>query len=150
MNYWLDWLNETDEQIKEDKMYFISSHQDVYSQFIIQAQQWAKDKECTKKEYIYFITFTTRPETREGSEEFLKSQAVRESLKIVSFSYVKEHTETNLHYHVLLTSHKSLEKSVFKHWISSRGNIDFKRVKPETLNTVKSYMMKENQPIVLF
>lgn len=148
MNYWLDWLNETDEELKEDKMYYISNNRDVYSQFIIQAQQWAKDKE-PKKEYIYFITFTTRPDARDGSEEFLISQSKRESLKLLSFSYVKEHTTTNLHYHVLLSSEKSLEKSVFKHWISSRGNIDFKRVKPETLNSVKSYMMKENQPTVL-
>lgn len=147
INYFEDWLNESNPVKKDMKMFYVSSHPNIYRIFEKQAKEWSEKKSL--KFYNYFITFTTTPETLKGSEEFLISQKDREGLKLKEFMYVKEHAETNLHYHVYLSSTKALEKQDFKHWIKTRGHVDFKRVTPGTEGQTKSYFYKEGTPQVL-
>lgn len=147
MNSYETWLNMSDLKLKDDLMYKISCNQDAYRQFVSDAIEWRERK--NQKIYKYFITFTTRPETRNSSLEFLESQAGRESLKIIYFRYVIEHAEENLHYHVEINSLKPLEKGDFKHWTNTRGHVDFKRITPGTEGNIRSYMEKEGVPKVV-
>lgn len=101
------------------------------------------------KIYSYFVTFTTRSDTRDGSEFFLKTQARRERLEIQKFVYTVEHPQDNLHFHAYIQTRKPMVKSAFKQWINTRGNIDFKPVKAGTEGDVLSYMSKESTPVVL-
>lgn len=99
-----------------------------------------------KKKHVYFVTFTTRADTTAGSEEFLISQAERRGIECTDFIYTVEHPTTNLHYHTLIRTTKSIVKSDFKHWIDNRGNIDFKPVKDHTtIPDLLAYMSKESK-----
>lgn len=102
------------------------------------------------KDYLYFITFTTRPETQIGSQEFLQLQAQRRGLNCKDFVYTVEHPQGNKHYHVLMRTSKPIVKSDFRHWETSRGYIDFKPVKDEsTLPDILAYMSKESELITI-
>lgn len=143
MNYWLTWLNMPEGEEKDELMLKISSNRSIYKLFVEQAEQWKASKSV--KIYKYFITFTTRPETRNGSLEFLESQAAREQLGIIYFAYTFENENENLHYHVILHTNKPIEKASFKHWQKHRGFVDFRPIKPGTEGNVKAYGLKENQ-----
>lgn len=147
MNSYETWLNMSDNEAKDALMYKISCNRQAYKQFVEDAIQWREQK--TRKIYKYFITFTTRPETRKSSLEFLESQATRESLKIIYFRYVAEHEAENLHYHVEIHTLRPLEKGDFKHWTNTRGHVDFKSIKLGTEGQVNSYMLKEGVPKVV-
>jgi len=93
--------------------------------------------------YKYMVTFTTRPDAREGSLEFLESQSQRECLGIIYFEYAVEHPDTNLHYHVLIHTTKPLLKSSFKWWIQNRGTVKIDKVTPGTDGNTTCYLKKE-------
>jgi len=99
--------------------------------------------------YKYMVTFTTRPDTKEGSLEFLETQANRECLGITHFEYTVEHPDSNLHYHVLIHTTKPLLKSSFKWWIQNRGTIDITKVTPGTEGNTLSYLNKESKSKIL-
>lgn len=103
-------------------------------------------KNAVTKQYKYLITFTTRADTREGAEVFLRSQAQREALQLTRFAYTIEHAQENMHFHVFLVSKRPIQKSDFKHWTNTRGYVDFKPVKDGTDGNVISYISKENPP----
>lgn len=93
--------------------------------------------------YKYMVTFTTRPDAKEGSLEFLETQAFRECLGIILFEYCVEHPDTNLHYHALIHTTKPLLKSSFKWWIQNRGTVKIDKVTPGTEGNTLSYLHKE-------
>lgn len=107
-------------------------------------------QDLNMRDYLYFITLTTKPETQIGSLDFLKLQPSRRGLHCKDFAYSEEHPEGNKHYHVLMRTTKSIAKSDFRHWEASRGFVDFKPVKDEsTLPDILAYMAKESPVVTL-
>jgi len=134
----------------EEQIEFLNK---VFCRSLIREQFYADMREhmasLDKKVYKYFVTFTTREDARANSLTFLESQASRESLKVVYFRYVIEHPEDNLHYHVEIHTLKPIEKGDFKHWVKTRGHVDFKPIKAGTEGQINSYMLKEGEPKVV-
>lgn len=98
-------------------------------------------RKMNAKYYDYFITFTLSPGASE--EEALEWICNRKNCDyFVSASYVEEKTQAGAsHWHMILKSSKSLEKSRFKYY-SKYGYIDFKRITPKTEQNVHDYINK--------
>jgi len=130
---------------KEIQDYLVDQHTqatDTYWLTSLMKSQSAYLKQV-RHSYKYMVTFTTRPDAREGSLEFLESQAKRECLGITYFEYAVEHPESNLHYHVLIHTSKPLLKSSFKWWIQNRGTVKIDKVTPGTDGNTICYLKKE-------
>lgn len=117
--------------------------------FIKSANAYVKQQRQLAQVYKYMVTFTTRPDAREGSLEFLESQAYRECLGITYFEYAIEHPDSNLHYHVMIHTTKPLLKSSFKWWIQNRGTVKIDKVTKGTDGNTLCYLKKELKSKIL-
>lgn len=106
-----------------------------------------------EKTYIYMITFTLRREMaseEEHAEEFIRRQAQRSALGLLSFVYVKEYTKKGVaHWHVVVETTKPLKKNRFDYYTKKFGSIDLSRTKGTNTQEALQYISKESEPVIL-
>lgn len=115
-------------------------------------------KEAKKQDYHYMITFTIDPnkhpkvdtELTKRIEDYITAQSTRSGLHIKEMHYVKEfHKNGRPHWHVSLSTTKSIKKALFSYYQKIYGNIDFSRSKGKNNQDALAYMSKSGTPIQL-
>lgn len=115
-------------------------------------------KEAQLKDYHYMITFTVSPklhphlgtETEKAIEDYIRSQSTRTGLHIKEMHFVKElHKSGRPHWHVSLTTTKSIKKALFSYYQKLYGNLDFSRSKGKNNQDTLAYMSKSGTPMRL-
>jgi len=106
-------------------------------------------KDIKKDKYEYFITFTLKPDaSKDDALEYIKNIKRREALGVVKFEMVDELTKNGgIHWHILLTSIKSVPKNRFDYYSKKFGFLDYRRVKCGDRDEVLNYMSKANEVI---
>lgn len=107
--------------------------------------------ERQQKVMYYLYTFTLKDKSLfDKAKSYIESiQNRRENLNIVELSYVVEHEDTNVHFHVMIGSTRAIRTDAFKQYASKYGFIKrSKKISSENIQIV-DYMSKENTPIVL-
>lgn len=114
---------------------------------------WIKkySEEKNRKVLYYMYTFTLKPEADPlKAEEYIKNIVLRkENLNLHELAYAKEHVDTNLHFHVLLGSYRSIRTDAFKQYSQNFGFVHRSRkIGSENIQIV-DYISKETNPIYL-
>jgi len=98
------------------------------------------------------FTFTTDPvkQNENAQEAYIKSIVKRkDNLKIKSLWYCKEHADTNLHFHVGISSTKSIPPDAFKQYKTSFGSVHKSKKISSDSQGMQDYLSKETTSIKL-
>lgn len=103
-----------------------------------------------KKTYNYFITATLK----NVNDATLAEKWIRDRVHLSYISgivLVKEHENTNLHFHYIMVTEKAVTKNeTQKHYMSRFGHVDFRPLKTsDDYQRALDYISKENTPIFI-
>lgn len=108
---------------------------------------------CKYKNYM--ITYTLDPSknpdiTEEevlNIEQIVRQQGLRQALCITNYTFVREYTKAGMpHWHAVLTTTRTLKKSMFNKYTKKYGNIDISLTKHSTQDFALDYINKEGTP----
>ncbi len=104
-----------------------------------------------KKKYYYMITFTLSESHSnvqyDRIEAFIRVQALRPALQIISAEFVRELTKAGRpHWHMAIVTTKLLKKSSFRHYIKTYGSVDISKNRQDTTSEMINYMYKDGIP----
>lgn len=148
------WLNRLQEIDDDDRYGLLEAYQMVKDISPIQFGKYSKKFwELNKpREIVYqMFTFTTDPAHKDlkAQEEYIISILKRkENLQIHSLYYVKEHFDTNPHFHVVIGSTRSIPPDAFKTY-KKYGFVQKSKKSSLNDNGLQDYLEKENKPIIL-
>lgn len=103
-----------------------------------------------KKGYNYFVTATLK-DTKDAE---LAEKWIKDRIKLSFINgiiLVKEHENSNLHFHYIMSTEKAVTKNqTQKHYMSRFGHVDFKPLKSTNdYQQVLDYISKENSPEII-
>lgn len=104
-----------------------------------------------KELFRYLITFTLKPQSiilSDKAEEFVRTQALRKGLNIVSFHYVKELTKNGVpHFHAVVESRTCIKHSRFIGYEKLYGKVDISQTRDKSIHEAINYISKDATPI---
>jgi len=117
-------------------------------------KEYAKSKAPKVLKYQLF-TFTTKPEKRLPADKIKQLAYIlsivkrKDNLQINDLAYTIEHENDNLHYHIALSSVRSIPADAFKQFATNFGFINKSKKETSKSGSIDDYISKENIPIYL-
>lgn len=110
----------------------------------------AKWKESSK-EYKYMITFTIDPKKHSNKNDVQFQEEVegyivkllKDRRRFKTVYYVKEHAETNVHWHAVVYSNTSFKQDLVRYYKNKYGHVDVSRSHEMNDEHTQKYLSKD-------
>ncbi len=144
-------------EYRYDKMEFIAICRDIpdYEFWNIMNDFRKEMRNRNIKTYYYLVTFTISPDIEDNQIDDIQSYIIsqfenRPALHICEAYICKEYTkELRPHWHVAVSTHKSLKKDRFNWYQKKYGFVDVSKSKIKSLDESINYIAKEGIPMKL-
>jgi len=149
-NYYETFLQKTENKLPGRDNEYIDWITQFMSKIVRDAKLWEPEKT-----YKYMLTFTLDPnkvdlkdtEKKDKIEKYIENLIRRpEATKAY---YVREHNETNTHWHVVVHRSSALKSDYLTYYKKNFGNVHTSRSKSLDDNHSIKYLSKENEIIII-